>query len=267
MAGARPSQYKRGGNRIFTGDATILDYTIDDTFNGKPYDPKPDPVTKKSRFHWYYLHLTARFDGADAPAEKSFTIAGADYWATDGKTLVPNTEGESLLANGGWQILMDSLVAAGFDENLLSETEVNYEPIIGARVRFGSRKNERLAKAGKKQLNKKTGKSYDYEDIVVEQFYGFEAAKEAAKPAAAKTSGNGKANGQDLTALADATLAAILAEKGGSAKKSSLSLAVLQQLTQHPQRDDVRKKLGDDAFLAREQGWQYDKQTGVVTAN
>src|SRR2546427_537618 len=69
----------------------------------------------------------------------------------------------------------------------LSEDRLRFDPIIGTRVRFVQRKNEEMAKAGKKRTDKKTGKQYDYTDLVIDQVYELPSNDATPAPAAKAT--------------------------------------------------------------------------------
>lgn len=266
MASSRPSAFKGAG--FFNGDGQIVGYKFTDEWNGRPFEPGINSVTKKPNFHWLYVDLGVKFDGATAPVTKSFKVGNADEWLIedDGHTVVAadGDEGRGLSRTSEWALLIDTLCKAGFPEDKLPDDKINYEAIIGYRARFGARKNERMAAQGKKQLNKKTGREYEYRDVVVEQVYG--PAAIAGKPASTKSASkvNGSGNTVNVEELADSTLLRIITDNNGSVLKTKLSMASLKALQNDPNREAVRKLYASDAYLARQSGWEYDKVTGLV---
>lgn len=188
-----------------------------------------------------------------------------------------------------------SLVQAGFPETSLPEDRINFEPIVSTRVRFVQKKDEESTKKLGKRKDAKTGKEYDRQDLLVDQVYdlpGAEAPAAVATPAkkvgvgktpptsqakplgGAKAGAKGKAAAPaavDIDALTTTTLTAILAEERdaetgiGSIQKSKLSMRVLKALMKDPNRDDVRKRIFEDAFLgSKDAPWAFDKATGVI---
>jgi hypothetical protein len=281
--GARPSSFKKGGGFLNNVDAVIVGYEFTDEFNGEPFKPGKDPKTKKERFHSLNVLLTVRVDGADENESTTLFAGGFDDFSIedDGKTLVPNEEGHELGANTGWAKFVTALCEAGFPETNLPEDRINYESIIGTRVRLVQRDDEEMKRQGKKRKDKKTGKEYPYQNLVVDQVY--ELPNAAPAKGKGKTNGkvtsapavkSGKTNGSvklaetpevDLEQLAKDTLGSIVADAGGSIAKSKLSMKVLTKLMKHDNREDVRKLIFTDEFLSLEDGWNYDKAKGLVS--
>ncbi len=181
----------------------------------------------------------------------------------DGYTLTSD-EDKQLGGGTAFAKLIQSLVEAGFDENLLPEDEINYQAIIGTRVRFTQQKDEAgTAKLGKR-VDKKTGKSYDRQDLVITNVYSLPEApkaskggKAAVKPAAGKGAKVGTA--VDIAELATETLVNILtASKGKSIPKAKISMAVLRLLAKHANREEVRGLLNNDAFLGDSDLWSFE---------
>jgi hypothetical protein len=278
--GARPSSFKKGGGFLNNVDAVIVGYEFTDEFNGEPFKPGKDPKTKKKRFHSLNVLLSVRVEGADEDETTTLFAGGFDDFTIDddGHTIVPNEDGHELGANTAFAKLITSLVEAGFPETNLPEDRINYESIIGTRVRFVQRKNEEETKRLGKRKDKKTGKEYDRNDLVVDQVYelpGTAPAKgKGGKANPPAKTGKGKTNGSvklaaapevDLEQLAKDTLATIVVDAGGSIAKSKLSMKVLTKLMKDPNREDVRKLIFTDEFLAQEDGWSYDKAKQLVT--
>lgn len=279
--GARPSSFKRGGGFLNNVDGVISDYQFTDEFNGKPFVPGRDPKTKKERFHSLYCVLSVRLEGADKDETTTLFVGGAEDFVVseDGHTLTPAEEGRELGASTSFAKFITSLVQAGFPETLLPEDDINYEAIVGTRVRFVQRKNEEDTKKLGKRKDAKTGKEYDRVDLVIDQVYdlpGATSAPAATKgkapaKAAPKTAAKGKpapapaAEEVDIEQLTKDTLVSILADAGGSIAKSKISMKVLTKLMQDPNREDVRKLVFTDDFLALEDGWTYNKAKQLVT--
>ena len=271
--GARPSSFKRGGGFLNNVTGKLVDYVFTDEFNGEPFRPGKDPKTKKDRFHALYFVPSVLVDGADDPVTTTLFVGGADDFevSEDGKTLTPIEEGRELGGSTAFAKLITSVVESGFPETNLSETDINYEPIIGWRFNFVQKRDEEATKKLGKRVDKKTGREYDRQDLVVDQTFAPEETSKAgktAKPAAggAKTGKKPEPQGDDIDTLSADTLKAILADtEDGYIQKSKLSMKVLQKLTKHPQREDVRTRIFSDDFLATEDGWTYNKAKGLVT--
>src|SRR6266404_1481139 len=171
--GARPSSFKRGGGFLNGVDAVITGYTWTDAFNGKEFVAGKDPKTKKDKFHSLYFVLSARADGAEEDVTTTLFAGGFEDFevSDDGHTLTPVEDGRELGGGTAFAKLLTSLVEAGFPETNLSETEINYEPIIGTRVRFVQRVNAEDTKKLGKQVDKKTGKQYERKDLIIETVY------------------------------------------------------------------------------------------------
>jgi hypothetical protein len=286
MPGARPSTFKQGGGFLNNVDGTITDYEFTTEF------PGGDNNTKKHK-DWadpMYVILSVRVDGADEDVTTTLKAGNADnFEITDnGKTLVPVEEGFALGANSGWGKFINSFVEAGersgtFYESELSEDVINFEPIIGHRVRFAQRKNEWTTSEYGQRVNKKTGKKYDRQDLVVEAVYAnapgpsasvarrtaaqrapgrptqaSAGARQTPSAQAATTTSPSKGrvasrpNGaEDVTGVADETLVTILkAQKSQTILKAKLPVQIAKTLgVKHPQREEVRRMLYSDEYL------------------
>lgn len=282
MAGARPSSFKKGGGFLDGVDLVIRDYQFTDEFNGDSFKPgkiKGADGKPMEKPHTLNVLLTVRVEGADEDTTTTLKAANNfDEWevSDDGYTITPVTEGTELSAGTSFAKLITSLCEAEPKaEALLPEDSINYQGIIGIRLRTVQRTDaERTKKFGQK-VDKKTGKGYDRKDLVVEQVYELPGEK----PAPVKGKG-GKANPpsktakgkpapvadvEDLDTLSKTTLIEIVADAGGSIAKSKLSMKVLTKLMKHPQREDVRKLIFTDDFLAQADGWVYDKAKQTVS--
>lgn len=287
--GARPSSFKKGGGFLNGVDGTITGYLFTDEFNGEPFkagkikDYKTGkPVDKP---HSLNVLLSVRADGADEDITTTLKAAGDfDEWevSDDGHTLTPVEDGRELGAGTAFAKLIASLCkpedgGEGFPEERLPEDSINYEAIIGTRVRFAQKTDARRTKEFG-QRKGKDGKSYDRQDLVIETVYELPTAEgksngKTARPtktttSPSKTTGKSskaaKTDDVDLDTLAKETLLSIVADADGSIAKNKLSMKVLQKLMKHPQRENVRKLVFTDDFLAQEDGWTYNKSKQEV---
>lgn len=276
--GARPSSFRKAGGFLNNVDGVITGYTFTDEFNGEPFRPGRDPKTKKERFHSLYWVPTVLVDGATEDVNTTLFAGRADDWdvSEDGHTLTPVEDGRELGAGTAFAKFITSLVEAGFPETNLPEDVINYECIVGTRVRFVQKTNVEDTKKLGKRKDKKTGREYDRQDLVVDQVYDLpgvetksngKTAKPAGKPASTSKPPAKAAVGLPETGLEDlakSTLLEIISDADGKIVKSKLSMKVLTKLMKHPQREDVRKLIFTDDFLAQEDGWSYNKAKQLV---
>ena len=271
---SRPSAFKKGGGGFLKGvDGVITGYEFTDEFNGEAF--VPGKVNGKEKFHSLYCLLSARVDGADEDVTTTLFVGGADDWniEDEGHTLTPVEDGRELGANTSFAKLISTLVEAGFPETNLPEDAINFESIIGTRVRFEQRTDVEGTKKLGKRKDKKTGKEYDRQDLVIDQVYSLPGtetkaapAAKAAKPAPAKAAGKAtKAPTPavaDVSELATETAQGIVAEAGEAGiTKAKLGMKVIAKLMKHPEREAVRKFLADDANLAAIDGVAFDGTT------
>jgi hypothetical protein len=286
MAGARPSSFKKGGGFLDGVDLVIKDYQFTDEFNGEAFKPgkiKGADGKPMEKPHTLNVLLTVRVDGADEDTTTTLKAANNfDDWTVseDGYTIEPADGSDQALSAGtSFAKFITSLCEADARvEGLLPEDSINYQGIIGIRARTVQRKDEERTKKYGQKVDKKTGKGYDRKDLVVETVYELPgegqpaakskpAAKGGAKAAPATKTAKGKAPAApevSVEDLAKQTLIDIATENKGSIAKSKISMKVLLKLGQHPQREDVRKLLFSDDFLAQEDGWGYDKAKQLV---
>lgn len=285
--GSRPSSFKKGGGFLKGVDGVITGYQFTDEFNGQAFVPGNKPGTKEPKFHSLYMLITAKVDGADEEVNSTLFAGGFDDFevSEDGLTLTMADGGPCALGgNTGVAKFIASLCDGGFPESNFSDDEesVNFEPMIGTRVRFDQRTDkETTAKKGQRK-DKKTGKMYDRQDLVVDTVYDLPGAVaktngKAATPAkGAVKPVNGKSAKPaviDLKELAGAALVEILEAAGGKITKQKLSMKTLTtpMLKGNDRRDDVREWLFDDDNLAElvEDGViaKFMKKTGDITAN
>lgn len=277
--GARPSQFKRGGGGFLKGvDGVITGYEMTDQFNGNAYSAAK--VNGKVPFHSLYCVLSARVDGADEDVTTTLFVGAADDFEVtdDGHTLTPVEEGRELGANTPFAKLITSLVEAGFPETNLPEDSINFESIIGTRVRFEQRTDVEGTKKLGKRKDKKTGKEYDRQDLVIDQVYSLPGTQTTAAPTkvagkapAAKAAGKtakatAPAAGTDVAELAAETVTAIVVDADGSITKTKLGMKLIAKLMKHPAREDVRKWVNEDANLSSIEGLKFDGTTLSIAA-
>lgn len=281
--GARPSSFKKGGGFLNNVDGEFTDYSFLTEFPGQ------EGKAKKSDFNPLYFHFTAQVDGNEEPQSTTILAGSSDDFeiSDDGKTLTPVDPKIALRQGTPFDKLISSLVAKGFPETNLPDDDepINYESILGWRVRFVQERDEKgmekaardYRKSGGKfnekgQKKGKDGKYYDLTNVVIAEVYG-ESGNEAPAPKAAAVKGKtaaaakpvaGKAKKDDaagaLNTLAKETLVAILDDNEGSIAKSKLPAKIAQKLgVKHPQREEVRKLIYSDEFLTTEDGWTYDQ--------
>jgi hypothetical protein len=285
---ARLSTFRKGGGFLDGVDAVIGDYQFTDKFAGEAF--KPGKITsfdgkgKIDKPHTLNCLLSVRVDGAEEDTTTTLKVGNDfDQWEVtdDGHTVSPVEDGFQLSAGTAFYKFFASLIKPtgggdGFPEERLSEDDINFEPIIGTRVRLIQQVDEeRTAKYGQKK-DKKTGKpSYDRKDLVVETVYDLPELKTKGKSSkvtattSKTTKPAGKSNGkitedEDIDTLAKETLLGILADADGEIAKSKLSMKTLTKLMKHPQREDVRKLIFTDEFLAQQDGWTFNKSKQLV---
>jgi hypothetical protein len=275
MAGARPSSFKRGGGFLNDVDAVWTDYEFTDVFPFQSED-RPRKKSKDPDFRPLYALLTFQVDGADEPVQTTRFVGSADDFEIedDGKTLVPANEDVALRASAEFSLFIQTLVEAGFPEDRLSEEAINFESVLGTRLRLAQRTNDEKTKKLGPRVDKKTKKSYAWTDLVVEAVYDLPGkGKAVGRPAGPGKAGAGGSKGKgasapgakktsadvDYTEEATDVLLTILAERSPIAK-GKLRVPVLKALTGKPadERDGIYKALFDEDFLASEQGWTYD---------
>lgn len=284
--GARPSSFKKGGGFLNNVDGTFSDYSFLDSFPGQDGGSKGD-------FTPLYFNFTVEVDGAEEPQSTTLFAGSADDFeiSADGKTLTPVTEGGAPRAGTPFYRFLETIIAGGFDEELLpaDDEPINYETFIGQRMRFVQERDEKAIEKNKKNYRKsggklnedgykkgKDGKFYAPTNVIVETVYGEADVKPAPKAAAAKgktaaatsKAADKKAPKADpIAVLAKETLLAILADNDGSIAHSKLPAKIVMKVgSKHPQKDDVRKVLLSDEFLSTEDGWSYDSKKKIVTA-
>ena len=251
---------KGGGGFLHNVDGTITGYQFTDEFNGEPFKAGKNKEGKE-KFHSLFGYVTVRVDGADEDVSVNLFAGGADDYevSEDGYSV------DRQLGTGGFSTFIESAAAQSpeLEEKLEALQGLNFEPLIGARVRFVQVENaETTKKLGRVADKKDPKKSYARKDLTVEAVYSLAAGKPAGK--AAKTA-KGKAAVADTSVadLAAATLLDILGDNDGKVTIQQLSVKTLNKLMKHKDREAVRK-LYTEAFFETVDGVTYDAATKTV---
>ena len=287
--GARPSSFKKGGGFLNNVDAVIAGYHFTDEFPGQ--DGKSQK-SGNSDFNPLFSTVSFDVDGDDEQKSQSLMAGSADDFeiSDDGLTLTLVEEKNGLRENTPWATFVGSLVDAGFPETNLPDDDepINYEAIIGTRVRLVQIKDEQgMARAAKKwktskgkfneqgQKKGKDGKYYNLTLLTVAEVYEIPSDDEKPAPKGAKgakTSGKpapaGRSKKADpLEEEAVETLLAILSDADGSIAKSKLPNKLATKLgAKHPKREELRRLIYSDEFLSQEgKGWSYDPSSKQQT--
>ncbi len=282
--GARPSTHRKAtGGRLNGVDGKITGYRWTDEFNGEAFEPGNYPGTKDPKFHWLYLEYTYLLDGAEDELKDLLKAGDFEQFevSDDELTLTAVGGGEAALGqNQPAARFINSLVEANFDENRLSDDpdSINYEPIIGTRVRFvqspvldrDGKPKQRLVKKGTHK-----GKTFPVTTTTIDQVYelpGTKGSKKTAAPVATKGKKTAVVEEADeeetVESLATAFILKVVAANKGKLAKAKVSMALLKPengMSKHPQREAVRKLVLSDKFLNTEDGWSYNEDKEVIT--
>lgn len=262
MASARPSSFKAGGGFLNNVDGVIVNYEFTTEFPG--YSGKASK--KKSDFNPLYCVLSAQIDGADDPAVTTLFVGSADDFEIedDGKTLVPVDKDGGLRQNSDFSYFIDSLVKAGFPETNLPDDAINFEAIIGTRVRFVQERDEETTKRLGKKKSKNGKKEYDRTRLKVANVYALPDAKSGSK-AKSKAA---DADNDDIATLATQSLVALLKKSPGKKLlKKKLPVGIINQIgNKHPNRNEIKDMVVSDEFLSNDDApWSYDEDTQEVS--
>lgn len=295
---------KGGGGFLNNVDGLIVDYR----FTTEPDFGKEAPARqrKEDDVTPLWVELTVRQDGQEKTESTHLYAGAADDFviSEDGKTLSPASDDAMLWGGTAFLQLYGSLcdnAEEGFDPDVEAGQDLNFEHIIGARVRFVQVKDEDAMKRAAKKAGQSKGKInaqgqklgkdkkyYDIRTLQVSEVYSLGNEVDAPAPAAAKGKAGRPTQGQvkgstkttspsktakgdgDIAEFAEVTLLQLIgASKTKSLKKSDLNLAVTRKLVNgdEDQREAVRIFLTTEAnlkALAESGSISYDK--GVITA-
>lgn len=289
MPGSRPSQFKHGSGG-FLNDVDGVIVSQEFTYQFGDNEPKRGEETKN-----IYSALTVRQDGADEDVTVHLYVGSGEFGdndryftiSDDATALEASDDDMAIWGESPWAGFINSLVVAGFPDTLLPEEEISYQAIVGTRVRFVQ--VEEIDKAtGKVRMRKAKkgkfkGREFKQTTTQVSKVLALPGEKPEKGKSASKTNGSGGRPTQavssgkksktttspsedDIEALAAETLLAILEANGGSIDKAKLPVKVLNKLgAKHPQKEEIRRVLYTDDFLATEQGWTYDKASKKQT--
>jgi hypothetical protein len=260
--GARPSSFRKGGGFLHEVDATIVDYNF---FRGETVEIKRGD-RKGEEFTPLSLEVAIQQDGADAPVTKRLLIADADLFGDiedDGKTLL-TPDGQSIGLKSEAGTFISSLCEGGFPEENFSEDEdrINFEPMIGTRVRL---LNPVKTKDGKPVMQRKPGKDgKQYAERGPLQIQTVHTLPEVdSKPA--KAAKGGKSKGPAIDDIAADVLRQILEANKGELAKSKLSVQILKTMGRNENRDAVKDYLTKDDNLSAIEGVTYNAKKGLIS--
>jgi len=272
------AKFRAAGGGFLNGvDGVIQGYEFTTTF---PFASKT-PKKKKSDndFQSLFYVLRARVDGAEK--DVTTTLWGGDASnfeiSDDGLTLTPIEDGMVLSGQTSLSKFIQSYDEHS-EEGAMSDDEsvINFEPIIGQRVRFVQvpysadelADLKRRSKPTTRPDSKDPKKQWPLQWLQVDAVYGQAEVKTASK-SAAKGKGVAKSNGKaaaspSVDELAISTLIDIVKGNGGSIPKSKLSMRVLKALAGNPQQNAVRTLVNTDDFLNLNNGWEYDESNQTI---
>jgi len=274
------AKFRAAGGGFLNGvDGVIQGYEFTTKF---PFASK-NPNKKKSDFLSLFMVLRARVDGAEK--DVTTTLWGGDASnfeiSDDGLTLTLIEDGVVLSGNTSLSHFIGSYDEQS-EEGAMSddETVINFEPIIGQRVRFVQvpysadelADLKRRGKATTRPDSKDPKKQWPLQWLQVDAVYGPAevnlSAKDKAKgrtkgTAIAKSNGKAAAS-PSVDELAISTLIDIVKGNGGSIPKSKLSMRVLKALAGNPQQNAVRTLVNTDDFLNLNEGWAFDEKSQTI---
>jgi hypothetical protein len=234
----------------------------------------PEGYTAEGNPLFFVLGL--QIDGADDEVEQRYSMgakAGDNFSISeDGLGLVPEGPGSKLGGSSKFGLFMAALKAANFPIGTLSGTDGSLANIVGLRAHFN-----RMPDPERKGLQTgKKEKKYPETTLVVTKVHalpGEKAAKKGGKKDAAAPKGaaaskqSAEASEEDIQ-VAEETLMAVIAAKGGSVQKSQLPLLVARELAKHPRKAEIGKLVYSEDFLNRNTAWSFDASSNpqVITA-
>ena len=282
MASSRPSGFRSGGGFLNNVDGTLTGgafWTAEELWPGQT-------KTREDGFIPLYYTLALRVDGAQKDITVRLFAGGEGDWqiSDDRRTLLPCREGAKFPRNSELGAFVTAMVELGFPEEDLPEDVINYEAFDGYRVHF-IQVPKLDAKTGKQRTRTpKTGayagKTFNDTFTSVGAVYEKEASVATAVPArkaagasrkaVAASKANGKGKGPDIVAETTESLLALLAEAPeGSLLKAKLPVLLgrycIKTGKSTEQREEMRKLIYTEEFLASGTGWIYDATSQAIT--
>lgn len=268
--------FRRTGTGFLNGVAGVI--------TGYNFDSKVWNEGEDKEYTSLTVELLILQDGADEPVQQ-FLRAGFLYpehsISKDGQTLESDDDRPIIAEDSEFAKLLQSAVEAGLNPTPFEESNLrNLAGLVNQRFLFkreiDTELTEKMKKAGKSGKRKgKDGKEYPYDLLLVAEYLG-EVEKKgrsaSAKSNASKKGVNGAAKNADADALveqADSVLMSILADaKDNRVDRSGLSAKIVRYSTEHrfsedskehnEIRESLRKLIGSEDFLNRNNGWEYD---------
>ena len=271
--GALP--FRKSGGGFLNGVAgTIVSTKLDSTeWDGK-----------KQAYTTFSLELGIRPDGADEPVsqflqggflheEETISADGSSIEAEHDEALVDET---SELGK-----FLQSVADAGFDEQALIDSNFRtFSFLDNQRFTFKRVVDEEATKKfGKRKGKGKDGKPAEYmrDNLLVAEYLGEaevvkgkKATKSSKSAPASKAAKGGKANGAAKNAEVDAAIEqaeGVLLEivADGAVNRAALSSKVVRYAVDNgldtETREAIRKLVGSEDFLSRQNGWAYDAKS------
>lgn len=247
-------------------EGVITDYSFMDTFPFGDGDKDDDNDN-------IYMLLEVTPDGADEPNKRSLYLGSGQYLKiTDkGKSLESSDEDGTprLYDQGEVFKFIESLEAAGFPAEARfpdpSEGKINFEAMIGTRIRVTNEIDEEATKKfGKRKVTKGKHKGKEFNRTYTKVTKVFEVADEAPAKSKATNAKASKAAAKDDDGDDDETptvtkkqldkfiVAVIEAQPKSSVEKSGLALAITRyaakQKMDNGERDALRNAIIADEF-------------------
>lgn len=259
---------KGGGGRLNNVDGEITSYEI----TTRPAGGGPKDTSK-----WVYYVPSILQDGSKEEITQHFFIGAAEEFeiSKDGQS-ASSEEPIALGASSG--ALMQSVIAAGFPEDELPDTEagedLEFSALNGKRFKFTQVPDDaRTKKEGgpRKVKDKKTGKmrEYPWTMTVVSAYY--EADAKSTKGGKAEVKGKGKSKAVEMDEECGDVLKAVLAEADDNElpyKKLSMALTrKFLKIKVENDKDAMKDRILDEEFLGTEDGWEYDTKKQIVSAS
>ena len=255
--GARPSSFKSGGGFLNNVDATLVGYKFSKTFQGGKATAKDSEKTP------LYFIPEFQVDGADDIADTNLYAGSGDMFTIedDGTTLSYDADDASIWSKSPAGVFLASLTeqAPSLEATLPDIGEpINYQSLIGVRVRLVQEVDEEATKRlGKRVDPKNPDKSYNRTVLKVARVIALpgETSSKATTTKAAKPATRATGGTTAVATLAADTLVDVISAAGGTIAKSRVKLAVFRALDGNPMQDAVQRLVSTDEFINSAAGW------------